>query len=194
MIIDVVAGALCLLFTGGIAVFNTIKGAQLSSRVLEIQRSVSETNEQLHSLEVSVLTNRNSTIQLARSFSIAQENKESMRINMETIMKHVSRLDSFAEAQTLYNLKTHGERIYDRMKTSMHRIKRNDFNLDFVGVTEQNEILELALTVDLKNRYLLLKNQRQHLSLACCLRRPFSFFHQRMANIRTIVEAIIQNI
>ena len=109
-------------------------------------------------------------------------------------MKHVLRLDSFAEAQTLYNLKTHGERIYDRMKTSMYRIERNDLNLDFVGMSEQNEILELALTVDFKNQYLLLKNQRQHLSLVCCLRRPFGFFHQRMPNIRTIVGAIIQNI
>ena len=67
-----------------------------------------------------------------------------MRINMETIMKHVSRLDFFAEAQTLYNLKTHGEHVYDRMKTSIHRIERNDLNLDFVGMTEQNKILELA--------------------------------------------------
>ena len=41
----------------------------------------------LHSLEVSVLTNTKSTIRLARSFS---KNMETMRINMETIMKHVS--------------------------------------------------------------------------------------------------------
>ena len=54
MIIGVVAGALALLFTGAIAVFKMIKGAQMSSRVLEIQRSLCETNEQLHSLEVSV--------------------------------------------------------------------------------------------------------------------------------------------
>jgi cell division protein FtsL len=143
LIVGVVAGALGLLFMGGITVFNTIKGAQLSSRVSEIQRSVSDTNKQLHNLEVSVLTNTNSTIQLARSFSNAQENMETMRTNMETIVKHVSRLDSFAEAQTRYNLKTHAEHVYERMKSSMRRIERNDLNLDFVGMTEQNEILEI---------------------------------------------------
>ena len=47
MIIGVVAGALALLFIGAIAVFNMIKGAQMSSRVLEIQRSLCEINEQL---------------------------------------------------------------------------------------------------------------------------------------------------
>jgi hypothetical protein len=144
LIVGAVAGALGLLFMGGVTIFNTIKGAQLSSRVSEIQKSASETNKQLHSLEVSVLTNTNSTIQLARSFSKAQENMETMRNNMETIVKHVSRLDSFAEAQTRYNLKTHAEHVYERMKNSMHRIERNDLNLDFVGMTEQNEILEIA--------------------------------------------------
>jgi hypothetical protein len=143
LIIGVVAGVLGLLFSG-ITIFNTIKGAKLSNRVSEIQRSVSDTNKQLHSLEVSVITNTNSTIQLARSFSNAQENMETMRTNMETIVKHVSRLDSFAEAQTRYNLKTHADHVYERMKNSLRRIERNDLNLDFVGMTEQNEILEIA--------------------------------------------------
>ena len=144
LIIGVAVGALGLLFTGGVAIYNTIKGAQLSNRVSEIQGSVSDTNKQLHSLEVSVLTNTNSTMQLARTFSKAQENMETMRTNMETIAKHVSRLDSFAEAQTRYNLKTHAEHVYERMKSSMRRIENNDLNLDFVGMTEQNEILEIV--------------------------------------------------
>ena len=110
----------------------------------EIQRSASGSNSQLHSLEVSVLTNTNTTIQLARSFNKVQENMETMRNNMETIVKHTSRLDSFAEAQTRFNLKTHAERVYERMKNSMRRIERNDLNLDFVGMTEQNEILEIV--------------------------------------------------
>jgi hypothetical protein len=143
LIIGAVAGALGLLFSG-ISIFNTIKGAELSNRVSDIQRSVSDTNKQLHSLEVSVMTNTNSTIQLARSFSNAQENMETMRTNMETIVKHVSRLDSFAEAQTRYNLKTHVDHVYERMKNSLRRIERNDLNLDFVGMIEQNEILEIA--------------------------------------------------
>ena len=144
LIVGVVTGALGLLFMGGITIFNTIKGAVLSSRVSEIQRSVSDTNKQLHNLEVSVLTNTNSTIQLARTFSEAQENMETMRTNMETIVKHVSRLDSFAEAQTRYNLKTHAEHVYERMKNSIRRIERNDLNLDFLGMTEQNEVLQIA--------------------------------------------------
>ena len=37
------------------------------------------------------------------------------------------------------------------METSMHRIERNDLNLDFVEMTEHNEILELAFTIDLIN-------------------------------------------
>ena len=144
LIVGIAAGAIGLLFLGGATVYNTIKGAQLSSRVSEIQKSASETNSQLHSLEVSVLTNTNTTMQLARSFNKAQENMETIRNNMETIVKHVSRLDSFAEAQTRYNLKTHAEHVYDRMKSSMRRIERNDLNLDFVGMTEQNEILEIV--------------------------------------------------
>jgi hypothetical protein len=144
MIVGIAAGALGLLFLGGVTLFNTIKGAHLRTRVSEIQKSASETNSQLHNLEVSVLTNTNTTIQLARSFNKAQENMETMRTNMETIVKHVSRLDSFAEAQTRYNLKTHAERVYERMKNSMRRIERNDLNLDFVGMTEQTEIFEIA--------------------------------------------------
>ena len=144
MIVGVVASALGLLFVGGVTVYNTIKGAQLSNRVSEIQRATSDTNKQLHSSEVSVFTNTNSTIQLARSFGKAQENTEVMRTNIDTIVKHVSRLDSFAEAQACYNLKTYAERVYERMKNSMRRIERNELNLDFVGMTEQNEILEVA--------------------------------------------------
>ena len=144
IIVGVVAGAVGALFLGGVSLYNTIKGAQLSTRVSEIQRSVSETNSQLHSTQVSVLTNTNTTVQLVRSFNKAQENMEAMRTNMETIVKHISRLDSFAEAQTSYNLKTHAESVYERMKNSMRRIQRNDLNLDFVGMTEQNEILEIV--------------------------------------------------
>ena len=58
----------------------------------------------------------------------------------------------------------------------MHRIERNDLNLNFVGMIEENDILELALTVDFKNQYLLLKNQRQHLSLVCCFTQIIRFF------------------
>ena len=71
MIVGVVAGALGLFFMGGVTVYNTIKGVQLSNRVSEIQRTTSDTNKQLHSLEVPVFTNTNSTIQLARSFGKA---------------------------------------------------------------------------------------------------------------------------
>jgi hypothetical protein len=71
---------------GDIPVFNTIKGPQLSSPVSEIQRSISDTNKQLHNLEVSVLTNTNNTIQSARSFSKAQEDMETVRTNMEIIV------------------------------------------------------------------------------------------------------------
>jgi hypothetical protein len=143
MIVGIVVGAVGALL-GGVSLYNTIKGAQLSTRVSEIQRFASETNSQLHSIEVSVLTNTNTTVQLARSFNKAQENMETMRNNMETIVKHISRLDSFAEAQTRYNLKTHAESVYERMKNSMRRIERNDLNLDFVGMTEKNEILEIV--------------------------------------------------
>ena len=48
----------------GTSIFNSVKGAMLRSRVSEIQNSVSDTNKQLHSLEVSVFTNANSTTQL----------------------------------------------------------------------------------------------------------------------------------
>lgn len=143
LIVGVVAGALGL-FMGGITIYNTIKGAQLGNRISEIQRSVSDTNKQLHSLEVSVITNTNNTIHLARSFNKAQENMETMRTNMQTIVKHVSRLDSFAESQTRYNLKNHAEHVYERMKNSIRRIEHNDLNLDFVGMTEHNEIIEIA--------------------------------------------------
>ena len=143
LILGVAAGAFGL-FLIGTSIFNSIKGAMLSSRVSDIQNSVSDTNKQLHSLEVSVFTNTNSTTQLARSFNKAQENMESMRNNMENIVNHISRLNSFAEAQTRYNLRTHAELVYERMKNSMRRIERNDLNLDFVGMVEQNEILEIA--------------------------------------------------
>ncbi|CAF1599801.1 unnamed protein product [Adineta ricciae] len=103
LIVGVVAGAVGLIFLGGVAVYNTMKGAQLSSRVSEIQQSISETNSQLHNLEVSVLTHTNSTLELTRSFNKAQENTENMRANMETIAKRISRQDSFAEVQTRYN-------------------------------------------------------------------------------------------
>ena len=69
---------------------------------------------------------------------------EVMRTNIDTIVKHVSRLDSFAEAQARYNLKTHAERVHERIKNSMRRIERNELNLNFVGMAEQNEILEVA--------------------------------------------------
>ena len=69
---------------------------------------------------------------------------ETMRTNIETIVKHVFQLDSFAEAQTCYNLKTHAEHLYERMKNSMRRIASNYLNLDFVGMTEQNEIHEIV--------------------------------------------------
>ena len=143
IILGVAAGGLGL-FLLGTSIFNSVKGAMLSSRVSDIQNSVSDTNKQLHSLEVSVFTNTNSATQLARSFSKAQENMESMRDNVETIVSHISRLNSFAEAQTRYNLKTHAELVYERMKNSMRRIEQNDLNLDFVGMVEQNEILEIA--------------------------------------------------
>ena len=143
LIIGIAAGALGL-FLIGTSTFNSIKGAMLSSRVPHIQRSVSDTNKQSRSLEVSVFTNTNSTTQLARSFNKAQENMESMRNNMETIVNHISRLNSFAEAQTRYNLKTHAELVYERMKNSMRRIERNDLNLGFVGMVEQNEVPEIA--------------------------------------------------
>jgi len=52
---------------------------------------MSESNKQLHSLEVSVLTSTNNTIQLARAFDKSQENMETLRTKMETIVKHVSR-------------------------------------------------------------------------------------------------------
>ncbi|CAF4043843.1 unnamed protein product [Adineta steineri] len=144
LLIGITVGVLSLLFTGGVAVYNSIKGAQLSNRVSEIQGSVSDTNKQLHSLEVSVFTNTNSTVQLARSFSKAQENMDVMRTNADTIANHVSRLDSFAEAQTRFNLKTHAEHVYERMKSSMRRIESNDLNLDFLGMTEQNEVIEIT--------------------------------------------------
>ena len=86
----------------------------------------------------------NSTIQLARSFEKSQENLETLRGNVEIIVKHVSRLDSFAEAQTHFNLKTHTEHVYERMRNSTRRIEQNDLNLDFVGMTEQSEIFEIA--------------------------------------------------
>ena len=143
LLIGVAAGTFGLFFIG-ISIFNSIKGAMLSSRVSDIQNSVSDTNKQLHSLEVSVFTNTNTTTQLARSFNKPQENMESMRNNMETIVNHISRLNSFAEAQTRFNLKTHAELVYERMKNTMHRIERNDLNLDFVGMVEQNEILEIT--------------------------------------------------
>ncbi|CAF1489940.1 unnamed protein product, partial [Rotaria sp. Silwood1] len=73
LIIGVAAGTLGLLFTGGLTIFNTIKAAQLNSRVTDIRNRVSDTNRQLQSLELSVLTNTNSTLQLARSFNTAQE-------------------------------------------------------------------------------------------------------------------------
>lgn len=63
---------------------------------------------------------------------------------MENIVNHISRLNSFAEAQTRNNLKTHAELVYERMKNSMRRIERNDLNLDFVGMIEHKEILEIA--------------------------------------------------
>jgi len=71
MIVGIAAGAVGALFLGGMSLYSTIKGAQLSTRVSEIQRSASETNKQLHNLEVSVSTYTNSTIQLARSFGKA---------------------------------------------------------------------------------------------------------------------------
>ncbi len=46
--------------------------------------------------------------------------------------------------QTRYNLKNHAEHVYERMKNSIHRSERNDLNLNFVEMTEQNEILEIA--------------------------------------------------
>ena len=144
LIVGVAAGALSILFVGGLSIFNTVKTSLLNSRVTEIQQSLVDTNHQLHSSELSILTNTNSTLQLARSFNKAQENMETMRTNVEAIVNHVSRLDSFAEAQTRYNLKTHAERVYNRMKNSIRRIERNDLNLDFVGMVEQNEIFELA--------------------------------------------------
>ena len=67
----------------------------LSSRVSDIQRSVSDTNKQLRNLEVSMFTNTNSTTQLTRSFNKAQENMESMRNNMETIVNHITPAELF---------------------------------------------------------------------------------------------------
>ena len=91
------AGALGLLSIGT-SIFSSIKGAILSGRVSDIQKLVSDTNKQLHRLEVSLLTNTNSTTQLARSFNEAQ-------MNMETIASHISRPNSFAEAQaTIQNI------------------------------------------------------------------------------------------
>ena len=69
---------------------------------------------------------------------------ESMRNNMEAIVDHISRLNSFAAAHSRYNLKTHAELVYARIKSSMRRIERNDLDLDFVGMVEQNEGLEIA--------------------------------------------------
>ena len=60
-----------------------------------------------------MLTNANSGLQLAHSFDKTQENMETMRTNMKTIVDHVSELDLFAEAQMRYNLKTNVERVYD---------------------------------------------------------------------------------
>ena len=97
----------------------------------EIQKSASETNQQLHTLEVLVLTNTNGTMQLARSFDKSQQNPETMRTNVETIVKLISRLDSFAQAQTRYNLKTHAEQVYERMRDSMRRIERNKLYIFF---------------------------------------------------------------
>ena len=110
----------------------------------EIQTSAFKTNQQLHSLEVLVLTNTNGTLQLARSFDKSQQNSETMRTNVETIVKPISRLDSFAQAQTRYNLKTHTEQVYERMRDSMRRIERNKLNIYFVGMIDQNKIFEIA--------------------------------------------------
>jgi hypothetical protein len=146
LIIGVTASAMGLLFVGGLTVYSSAKMAFLNSRVSEIQTALTETNHQLTSLEVSVLTNTNTTLQLARSFSKAQENVEIMRGNMQTLGSHVSRLDTFAGAQTRFNLRTHAERVYDRLKNSIRRIERNDLNLDFLDMTEQNELLEIAFS------------------------------------------------
>jgi hypothetical protein len=43
----------------GVDISDTLKRAQLSSQVSEIQRSASETNEQFYSLEVSIFPNTN---------------------------------------------------------------------------------------------------------------------------------------
>ena len=110
----------------------------------EIQKSPFKTNQQLHSLEVLVLTNTNGTMQLARSFDKSQQNSNTMRTNVETIVKPISRLDFFAQAQTRYNLKTHAEQVYERMRDSMRRIERNKLNIYFVGMIDQNEIFEVA--------------------------------------------------
>jgi hypothetical protein len=56
----------------------------------------------------------------------------------------VPRLELFSETQTRYNLKTHAEHVFERMKNSVHRIGRNDLFLDFIGMTKQNEVLEIA--------------------------------------------------
>jgi hypothetical protein len=109
LIMGVTAGVIDLLFVGGVTMHSSIEAALLNNRISKIQKSISEINHKLHSLGVSVLTNTNTTAQLARSFSKPQGNMEMMQSNVETILRHVSRLDAFDEARTRCNLKTHVE-------------------------------------------------------------------------------------
>ncbi|CAF4630827.1 unnamed protein product, partial [Didymodactylos carnosus] len=137
-------GALGAIFAGGISVYNTYKNGKLADRMDQLQNTISATSQKLVTLQGSLFNVTQTTLELAKRFERSEYSTEQLEKAARNIIAKMKNFQDFTDDQIRYNIAKDIEHRYERLKSSMQRIANNKLNFDFIGMSEQNELIDTA--------------------------------------------------
>ncbi|CAF0953575.1 unnamed protein product [Didymodactylos carnosus] len=110
----------------------------------QLQNTISATSQKLVTLQGSLFNVTQTTLELAKRFERSEYNTEQLEKAARNTIAKMKNFQDFTDDQIRYNIAKDIEHRYERLKSSMHRIANNELNFDFIGMSEQNELIETA--------------------------------------------------
>ncbi|CAF1136165.1 unnamed protein product [Didymodactylos carnosus] len=125
---------------GGIGVYNSVTNQKLSDRMDQLQNTMLDFSQKFATVQGSLYDVTQTTVQLAKKFEQSEFNSQQLEKTVTGVLSAVKNLQHVNDEQIRDNINKKIERCYERLKSSMNRITKNDLNFAFLTMSEQNEL------------------------------------------------------
>ncbi|CAF4437277.1 unnamed protein product [Didymodactylos carnosus] len=137
-------GVIGVMVGGGIGVYNSVTNQKLSDRMDQLQNTMLDFSQKFATVQGSLYDVSQTTVQLAKKFEQSEFNSQQLEKTLTGVLFAVKNLQDVNDEQIRDNINKKIERCYERLKSSMNRITKNDLNFEFLTMSERNELIEMA--------------------------------------------------